>query len=133
MYRFAADPPFDGILAGCLSDYVGYGFAEAPDGGVELACRSEVEAKLFEFGVESTLDRASSANRPTLIAVGGENQGPALLGAPLQNALPHAHLIQYEQLDQLGPFQDPSAVALDVIAHAATARAKVKPSDDHHS
>jgi pimeloyl-ACP methyl ester carboxylesterase len=120
--RYAANPPFDSLLAGCLSDYVEHGFLDAPGGGVELACRPQHEVEIFEYGVESTVDRVGSPPTPVMLAVGHDEVGPSQLGAPLSQILPNAGLKRYAHIDHLGPFQDPAAVARDTIAHVAANR-----------
>lgn len=45
---YAARPPLDSLAPEALEAYVRWGFVDRPDGQVELACPSEVEATLFE-------------------------------------------------------------------------------------
>ncbi len=120
--RYAANPPFERVLAGCLSDYVQHGLRDRPNGGVELACSPAHEAQIFEYGLTSTLANIGDVRAPTMVAAGNDDaEGPAHLAAPLAAALSNATLTRYEHVDHLGPFQDPLTIARDVVAHASSA------------
>lgn len=45
---YASRPPLDVLAPEALDAYVRWGFVDRPDGQVELACRPEVEATIFE-------------------------------------------------------------------------------------
>lgn len=119
--RYANNPPFDRVLAGCLADYVEHGFVTTDDGEVELACDPDDEGTIFEHGLVSTIEHVGTTEARTTIAIGRvDGPGPAVMGAPLVSALPNATLLGYEHVDHFGPLQDPWSIARDIAARAAT-------------
>ena len=120
LYRYASRSPFNQILAGFLASYIDNGFADQPDGGVQLKCLPDVEAVVFEHGQESELVAVQDLETPIVVAVGHEEPGPdpARLGPPLAAALARGQLLRYEHIGHFGPLQDPWSVARDIVRHA---------------
>ena len=121
LYRYAARPPFDKLLAGVLVDYIDNGFDKLEHGHVRLKCLPEHEAQIFEGGRTMFLSRIAGVTTPTLVAVGHEEEGPSpsRFGRPLADTLAHAELRVYPNVGHFGPFQDPWTIARDLTAHAA--------------
>jgi len=114
--RYATKPPYDGILAGCLADYVEHGFADVDD-GVRLRCDPVVESTVFANGSGSTVAGLDAVAVPTVVAA-GRPPGAAELSPFVAAALPQAQFTDYPQLDHFGPFQDPFTLAAAITAHA---------------
>ena len=49
---YRSRPPFDVVASEALAAYVRWGFVDRPDGQVELACKPDVEATIFEVSGE---------------------------------------------------------------------------------
>jgi len=71
---YASRPPLDALAPEALAAYVRWGFADRPDGQVELACPPEAEATIFEVssgeqGARGSWDRLGALSaRPVVLA-----------------------------------------------------------------
>jgi pimeloyl-ACP methyl ester carboxylesterase len=75
-------PPFDAIAPEALVAYVRWGFVERPDGQVELACRPEVEATIFEvsgepIGAPAAWRHLGELTADAVLACGDHSELPA--------------------------------------------------------
>ncbi len=115
--NFSAKPPLSGLAPAALAAYVEHGLRDRPDGGsVELKCRPETEARVFEGGFGSgAFDRLGEVSCPVTVAIGGSG-GPAGWGPSVAEALPHGRLERHPELTHFGPMQDPPAMAAAVRA-----------------
>lgn len=70
-------------------------------------------------GREVRLSSVTSAQAPTIVAVGAGDDGPnpSVLGGLIADAI-GGRLIRYRSLGHFGPFQDPLTVAQDLTEHA---------------
>ncbi|GAC1311785.1 MAG: alpha/beta hydrolase [Acidimicrobiales bacterium] len=114
--NFASKPPFGHFDPAALDAYVRYGFVEAPDGGVSLACRPEDEAATYDQAFASrTWDRLGELDLPVHVVCGGVSThlpAPLLEGAVAR--LTHGSLEVLEGLGHFGPFEDPGRVAVSI-------------------
>jgi pimeloyl-ACP methyl ester carboxylesterase len=115
--NFSSKPPLSGLVPAALAAYVEHGLRERPGGGaVELKCRPETEARVFEGGFGSgAFARLGEVACPVTVAIGG-NGGPAAWGAEIAAALPRGRLEEHADLTHFGPMQDPPAMAASVRA-----------------
>jgi pimeloyl-ACP methyl ester carboxylesterase len=115
--NFSAKPPLSGLAPAALAAYVEHGLRERPDGGaVELKCRPETEARVFEGGFGSgAFDRLGEVGCPVTVAIGGSG-GPAGWGPTVAEALPRGRLERHAELTHFGPMEDPPAMAAAVRA-----------------
>ena len=123
--RYAARPPLGMLRADCLAAYVQHGFADLPDGTVQLRCRGESEAATFNAETRVTIDRVVAVGSQVTLAVGGRRPppsqpgpegGPAALAPAIVASLPGARLLEYPTLGHFGPLQDPETIATDLLA-----------------
>jgi pimeloyl-ACP methyl ester carboxylesterase len=115
--NFSAKPPLSRLDPTALAAYVEYGLRERPDGGaVELKCRPEIEARVFEGGFgNGAFDRLGEVACPVTVAVGAGG-GPVDLGVAAAGALPRGRLERHPELSHFGPMEDPPAMAAAVRA-----------------
>lgn len=113
---YASKPPLAACAPEALAAYVDHGFADRPDGTVELKCRAAHEALVYEMATAhdgySHLDRVAC---PVMLACGAETDA---VGAAASQALvtrfPGGRTEVLPGLGHLGPLQDPEAVAASV-------------------
>jgi len=119
--RYAGRPPLGTLRADALAAYVEHGFADLPDGTVELKCAPEDEAATFASEAKMSVDRLDGLALPTVVAVGGRagDPDPAAFGPPIVAAMPRARLVEYPHLGHFGPLQDPDTIAEEILAMAA--------------
>lgn len=115
--RYASRPPLGIFRAEALAAYVEHGFAEAADGTAALKCAPEDEAAVFEAGEKPRISEMGTIETPTVVARGASDPGPgpADFASTIADALPHGRLSTHPHLTHFGPFQDPDAIARDVL------------------
>lgn len=114
--NYASKPPFSGVAPAALRAYVDHGFADLPDGEVELKCRGEHEALVNEMATaHDAYLHLSDVRCPTMLASGegSEAFGPALIKAQAAR-LPDVGTEVIPGVGHLGPLEDPGAVAASV-------------------
>jgi pimeloyl-ACP methyl ester carboxylesterase len=95
---YASRPPLDVLEPEALDAYIRWGFVDRPDGQVELACRPEAEATLFERsgepdGAPAAWDHLPELRARTTIAAGeGSNLPVPWFSAQAERA--DAHYIE---------------------------------------
>lgn len=118
--NFAAKPPLSQLDPAALRAYVDHGFVDTtgPDGEplVELRCRPEDEAQVYEMGGRhqafSKLDQVRCPVTVARGALGGF--GPAAFVDAIAAALPHGRVETFDGLGHFGPLEDPALVAASV-------------------
>jgi len=123
--RYGSRPPFEEFDPETLQCYVERAFADTPDGDVELRCRPEVEARVFEAGMAcDAYDRLSEVRCTTVVAIGGRStDSSGHYGLQAVDSFPHGHLVQLRGLDHFGPLVDPDALAASIVTAFDTATA----------
>lgn len=114
--NYASKPPFSGVAPAALHAYVDHGFADLPDGEVELKCRGEYEALVNEMATaHDAYLHLDKVRCPVLLAhgEGTEGFGPALIGAQAAR-LADVRTEVVPGVGHLGPLEDPGAVAASV-------------------
>ena len=118
--NFAAKPPLDTLAPAALRAYVDFGLRDVPgdgDGAVELKCRPEVEALVFDGGMEQpTFDRLGEVGSRVTVATSGDGVGPALFAPAIVDKLTDAVLERHHELTHFGPMEDPAGMAAAVRA-----------------
>jgi hypothetical protein len=119
--RYARRPPLGELRADSLWCYVEHGFADRPDGTVELKCRPDQEAATFEAGGKPTVAMLGRVEAPVVVAVGttARSWSPALFGPAVADALPNGRLERHPTLGHFGPLQDPTGMAAGILAAGA--------------
>ncbi len=110
---YASKPPFSAWLPEVLAVYVDHGFVDRPDGTVQLKCRPEDEARVYEMATaHDGYAHLAEVRCPVLVAYG--TQSDAVGGAEIEalgGLLPDARTEVLGGLGHLGPMEDPAAVA----------------------
>jgi pimeloyl-ACP methyl ester carboxylesterase len=104
-------PMFKGWAPGVLELYVGEGLRDRDDGQVELKCRGEVEASVFEAnGVLDLYAVAGQLEAPTLLLRAGQGNFPMVLFETLAERIPDVRLLELD-IDHLMPMHNPPELA----------------------
>lgn len=114
--NYASKPPFSGVAPAALQAYVDHGFADLPDGGVELKCRAEHEALVNEMATaHDAYLHLDQVRCPVLLAhgEGTEAFGPALIEAQAAR-LADVRTEVVAGVGHFGPLENPGAVAASV-------------------
>ncbi|KAK3242512.1 hypothetical protein CYMTET_47800 [Cymbomonas tetramitiformis] len=108
---YGSKPPFALVREDSLKAYVKFGFSETSAGSVEIKCRPDLEAEVFNQGAEHTAyDGLPLIACPVVIAA-GKPRGVALFAEHLVNRLPNGTLEWVEHVEHFGPLEDPSFIA----------------------
>lgn len=113
--RLGSKLPLSLLHPDALKAYVDYGFADQPDGTVELCCTPENEAAVFEHHAAGAFEAAGTISFPFATAASGDGQPPAARIYFAAATYPHLTLIEYPDLTHFGPLQDPIRVAEDIL------------------
>jgi pimeloyl-ACP methyl ester carboxylesterase len=118
--NFASKPPLDRLRSDALHAYVRHGLVERPDGSVELACRPDDEARLYEGGSQhGAWARLAELRCPVVIARGEDEAGPAGFAPSQVDQIPGARLEDVAHVGHFGPLEAPSAIAARILDFAA--------------
>ena len=114
--QYASKAPFCAWAPEGLEAYVEQGFADREDGTVELKCRPENEALVYEMAsAHDGFAHMAEVRCPVMLASGAETDalGPSII-ASLAARLPRARTEVLPGLGHFGPLEDPAAVAASV-------------------
>lgn len=116
--NYRSKPPFAAFDRAALEDYVEYGFVDAADGSVTLACVREDEAAVFEAAPGSRVwDRLAEVRPPVAVLAGGDQVDPvARVADTVARQLPRGGLRRFPTLDHFGPMTAPDRVGAVVAA-----------------
>ena len=123
--NYASKMPYSLLDPGALEAYVRYGFADRPDGKVEIKCRPAVEAQLYLMGPHHRAwDTLNQVRCPVVLMRGAVLiPGPAYWADAIERELPNVDFMELEGLGHLGPMEDPERLA---ELTAATLRAATR-------
>ena len=119
--NFVGKPPFSAFTPEALHLYVEYGFVDAPDGGVTLACRREDEAAMYTNSFAAgAFDRLGDVQPRVHVACGDASTHfpPTRIGAAVER-LPHGTLEVMDGIGHFGPFEAPDRIAASILAALA--------------
>jgi pimeloyl-ACP methyl ester carboxylesterase len=117
--NYAAKAPFTAFDRAALEAYVEWGFHDLADGSVQLACRREDEARIYERAWRHRafqhLDRVAC---PVTLASGGRD---AHFGVEFSQAIAArlagpTHIEAHQDLGHFGPLERPADIAGAIIA-----------------
>jgi pimeloyl-ACP methyl ester carboxylesterase len=117
--RFSSKPPFDSCRPEAVRAYVEIGTFPTPEGGVQLSCAGETEARVFESNERFDFAELASVRCPTLVACGGTShlgETPAMVAPLVADALGDARLERFDHLTHFGPMEDPETIAASILA-----------------
>lgn len=110
--NFASKPPFNTLRADALHAYVRHGFVPGDDGEVHLACRPEDESRIYlGGGGHGAFEHLGEVRCPTVVAVSGDEFGPALFAPAIVEGLPDGRLEPHPHVTHFGPLEAPTALA----------------------
>ncbi|MEE9414066.1 MAG: alpha/beta hydrolase [Acidimicrobiales bacterium] len=104
-------PPFNSIDPVVLRAYIDHGFARQDDGSVLIKCRGATEAAVFEHFGSGAFERLADLEIPVALARSGDGGRPALVQDLVLAQLAYGELIEFENLNHFGPFQDSEQIA----------------------
>ena len=121
--HYESKPPLDSVAPEALRAYVEHGFEDAPDGGVQLKCRPEHEAVVYETATDhDAYARLTEVACPVAVACGSESEGCTPDRARCHVArLPMGRSEILDGLGHLGPLERPDQVASSVVRFFASA------------
>lgn len=111
--NFSAKPPMATFHPDARAAYVRHGFKPSPEGGVELKCLPEHEARTYETGGSSgaweTLEEISV---PVWVVSGAPAPfQPSSFARAVAERIPGSHYVQYDELGHFGPLERPDIIA----------------------
>lgn len=111
--NYASKMPYSLLDPAALEAYVRYGFADGPDGKVEIKCRPAVEAQLYLMGPNHRAwDTLNQVRCPVALMRGAVLiPGPAYWAEAIESELPNVDFMELEGLGHLGPMEDPERLA----------------------
>lgn len=108
--------PFRRFDERALAAYVEHGFTDLADGSVRLACTPDDEARTY-LGNDIRPDDVANVTALVTIAHGVPGEfGGALVPPAVARALPHARVIEHDDLTHFGPFEQPGRIAREALA-----------------
>lgn len=117
--NFSSKPPMATFDPEVREAYVRHGFKPAADGGIELKCTPEHEARTYETGGTSgAWDDLPAVSTPTWVVSGAPAQfQPSSFARNVAERMPNATYVQYDEMGHFGPLEHPGAIA-DLVVHA---------------
>ena len=116
--NFTAKPPMRSFDPAAREAYVRHGFKPAPQGGVELKCLPEHEARTYETGGTSgAWDDLPAVTVPTWVVSGAPAPfQPSSFARNVAERMPNATYVQYDEMGHFGPLENPAAIA-DLVTY----------------
>jgi pimeloyl-ACP methyl ester carboxylesterase len=114
--NYASKPPFDRVAPEALRAYVDHGFADLDDGRVQLKCRGETEALVYEQSWRhDAYDHLAEVRCPVTVACGAtsDTYGTDLVEA-IVDRLPRARAEVVPGVGHFGPLEDPALLASSI-------------------
>lgn len=116
--NFASKGPFKSLAPAALQAYVDYGFTDADDGSVELACDPNDEAAVYVMAsAHDGYARLAEVTCPVTVARGAKSHsfssGDMRLVA---EQFPRGAYREYDDQGHFGPLEKPSLMAAEVLA-----------------
>jgi pimeloyl-ACP methyl ester carboxylesterase len=116
--NYATKRPFNRFDPAVLADYVEWGFHDRPDGTVQLSCRGEDEARMYEAaGRHHGFERLPRVACPVTLASGGDRAhfGLGLTTALAERIAAPTTVEVLTNLGHFGPMERPQEVAASVL------------------
>lgn len=115
--NFSSKPPMNTFDADVRDAYVRHGFRPV-DGGIELKCSPEHEARTYETGGTSgAWDDLPTVGVPTWVVSGRpERFQPSSFARNVAERMPNATYVQYDEMGHFGPLEHPGAIA-DLVTY----------------
>jgi len=117
--NYAAKRPFTDFDPAALEAYVAWGFHDLANGTVELSCRREDEARVYEQAWHhDAFQNLGEVRCPVILASGGRQAhfGREAIDAMAGRLTVPRAVEVHEDLGHFGPMEQPAAVAAAIIA-----------------
>ncbi|MDY7105015.1 MAG: alpha/beta hydrolase [Actinomycetota bacterium] len=117
--NFSGKPPLGGFTPEALRGYLTGGFRELADGSVELRCRPDDEARLYEAGQHhGAFERLGEIGCVVSVGYGRTTDpGPAMLAPEVVERLPRGRGVPFPHLGHFGPMEAPAEISAAVAEH----------------
>lgn len=111
--NFAAKPPMSTFHPLAREEYVRHGFAPSSDGGIELKCAPEHEARTYETGSTSgAWETLPSIAVPVRVLAGALAPfQPSSFAAAVAERIPGATFVRWDEAGHFGPLERPDLLA----------------------
>jgi pimeloyl-ACP methyl ester carboxylesterase len=117
--NYAAKPPFSAFDAAALDAYVQWGFQDLPDSTVQLSCRGEDEARIYEAAWQHRAFRdLAGVGCPVALAAGGQHAhfGIDVVTAIAARIAGPATVEVHEERGHFGPMERPAEIAASIAS-----------------
>ena len=114
--QYGAKPPLDALAPAAIRAYVDHGFADTGDGQVQLKCRPDDEAAVYESATaHDAFARLAEITCPVTVVCGGLTPGCAEDRAfAFEDRMPAGRSEVLPGVGHFGPLERPDAVAASV-------------------
>ncbi len=115
--HYASKRPMSDMTPEALRAYVDHGFADCDDGGVQLKCRPDAEAAVYEMATaHDAYARLADVGCPVAVSCGSETEGctPERARCHVER-LPRGRTEVLDQVGHLGPLERPDRVAASML------------------
>jgi len=122
LQNFSAKRPLSEFHSQAREAYVQHGFKPADDGGIELKCLPEHEARTYETGGSSgAWETLPTISTPVWVMAGALAPfQPSTFAGAVAEQLPNSTFIQWDELSHFGPLENPQMIAEYVSAVITT-------------
>lgn len=122
MENFSSKPPMASFDARARDAYVRHGFKPCEDGGIELKCLPEHEARTYETGGSTnTWDELQSVVTPVWVMSGAIAQfQPSSFAHLVAGRIPGSTYVRWDEMGHFGPLEQPRMIADYVAGVIAT-------------
>jgi pimeloyl-ACP methyl ester carboxylesterase len=120
--NFTAKPPMASFHPRAREAYVRHGFKPSENGGIELKCLPELEARTYETGsTQSTWGNLSQISTRVWVISGQPAPfQPSSFAVAVAENIPGATYVQYDEMGHFGPLEHPAQIATLVETTIAT-------------
>ncbi|CAB4367436.1 MAG: alpha/beta fold hydrolase [Actinobacteria bacterium] len=120
--NFAAKPPMASFHPMARTAYVLHGFKPSPEGGIELKCLPEHEARTYETGGDSDAWISLPAITTPVWVLSGALAPfqPSTFAVAVAEQLPMSTFVRWDELSHFGPLEQPQLLANYISSVIAT-------------
>ena len=122
LQNFASKRPLSNFHSQAREAYVRHGFKKSSDGGIELKCLPEHEARTYETGGSSgAWDTLPTIQTPVWVMAGVLAPfQPSTFAGAVAEQMPNGTFVQWDELSHFGPLENPQMIADFVVSVITT-------------
>ncbi len=109
--RYSSRPPLSGLDDRSLRLYIEHGFSDAGDGGVELRCSPEFEARTFEQHRNGAAHAVMNIDAAVAVAIGRSGTKVSDQLRELLDGQGKVEVVDYADISHFGPLEQPERLA----------------------